>query len=82
MLLERREVALDERGRFDAGDHLEPPAAATTVLDIDGEHALEPLRPCHADMLGNSGGPLRRAQRGVPVFAMVPPSVSEPDGST
>lgn len=53
------EGAFDERERFDAGDHLEPPAAATTVHDIDGEHALESLRPAHADMLGNSGGPVR-----------------------
>ena len=41
---EMRADALDERGRFEAGDHLEL-AAATTVLDVDGECALESLRP-------------------------------------
>jgi hypothetical protein len=35
-----REDALDQLRLLDARNHLEPPAAAHTLLDLDPEHAL------------------------------------------
>lgn len=32
---------------FDAGDDPQTPTAIWALLDIDGEHPLEALRPCH-----------------------------------
>ena len=51
-LLQVREDALNDGGVFDARDHLEPPAAAAAALEVDGEHALESLRPVHGDVPG------------------------------
>ena len=51
-LLQVREDALDEGGVLDAGDHREPPAAAAAVLEVDGEHAFESLRPTHGEVPG------------------------------
>jgi transposase len=35
-----RQYPLDELRILDAGDHLEPPAAAGALLDLDGEYPL------------------------------------------
>ena len=37
---------------FDARNHLDRTAAVVTGLDIDLEHALQPLRPCHRNVAG------------------------------
>ena len=51
-----RENARNQRRLLDAGDHLEPPAAARAALDLDAEYPLEPRRPGHGHV------PQRRAR--------------------
>jgi hypothetical protein len=43
-LLKVRQDLRNDLGLFDAGDHLELPAAAGAGADLDAEHALEALR--------------------------------------
>ena len=43
----------NDRGVLDAGDHLELPAAAPAVLDVDGKHPLQAL--CPASLPPQSG---------------------------
>ena len=47
-----RENPLDQRRVFDARDDLDSPTAAPTALDLDREHAFEPLHPAHRHMRG------------------------------
>ena len=42
-----REYLLDDQWVFDAGDHFDGTAAGTARLNVDIEHALEPLSPGH-----------------------------------
>jgi len=43
-----RKNALYRCGVLEARDHLELPAAPAAALDVDREHAFEPLHPGHA----------------------------------
>jgi hypothetical protein len=45
-----RQNLRDDLGIFDAGDHLERPAAAGAGVDLDAERAFEALRPSHCDV--------------------------------
>ncbi len=42
-----REYLLDDQWVFDAGHHFDGTAAGTARLNVDIEHALEPLSPGH-----------------------------------
>ena len=47
VFIQVREYLLDDQWVFDAGDHFDGTAAGTARLNVDMEHALEPLSPGH-----------------------------------
>ncbi|MCP5472343.1 MAG: MBL fold metallo-hydrolase [Sinobacteraceae bacterium] len=61
-----------DRRLFDAGNHLELPAAARTGLDVDPEHPLQALGPVHRHMAGRGGlvGALLRLRLAPPLAPM------------
>jgi len=68
LALQVREDPFDQRRLLDARDDLELPAAAPAGLDLAREHALQPLRPAHRDvlrhgLLGTGGVPRAAAGR-------------------
>ena len=61
-IIEVRQDALDHRWLFDAHNHIHLSATGFASLNVDFEHALQALRPCHRRVAIDRG--LFRAHRG------------------